>query len=259
METQPLARELPRLAPAALEALARASGSLPPGRSMVNAVDIVLAVLGLDGAGARVVEVVAPGRLAEVEAVLAGGQAAVPHGATDFGELDMPDGSVVYMDVTAREVVDGLADLVGRTADTKDLLLAESRRQSSVLVDALATLGIGGDRSILAPELAALAKRVGQDPAVGGRTLVSRPVRVHRANRPVRGSHCTCGVQGAASADLPGYGRPAGPVGPGNRGRRNRTRLGHRRTGYALASRRGAGDRPCGPPRTSGGRRRRGG
>jgi len=176
MSTAPLTRELPRLAPAALDAIGLAAGSLPPQRGRVNAVDLVLAVLGQDRAGARVVDVLAPGHLARIEDRLRAVQSAVPPGATAYGELDLPGGTTVALDITARELFDRLARLAGRTADTKALLLAEAARPESALVAALADLGLGGAPASIAMQLDALARRVGDDPTTGAQAVVFRPI-----------------------------------------------------------------------------------
>jgi len=176
MDTQPLTQELPRFSPEAVEAVARAAAALPAGRGRLNAVDLVLATLGRDGAGTRLVEVLAPGRLAHLESLLGAAQAVVAPAAASFGEVDLPDGTTASLDVTAREVFDALATRSGRTADTRDLLLAEASRPTSVLIDALASLGAGGERDTLAPQLVALARRVGADPVAGAAVLVFRPL-----------------------------------------------------------------------------------
>jgi hypothetical protein len=176
MTTSPLTRELPRLAPAALEAIDRAAGSLPPNRGRLNAVDLVLAVLAADQAGARVVDVLAPGHMARIEDRLRAVQSTVAPGAAVFGELDLPRGTTATLDITAREVFDQLARLAGRTADSKDLLLAEATRPESALVAALADLGLGGSPSSLPMQLDALARRIGNDPTTGAQVVVYRQI-----------------------------------------------------------------------------------
>ena len=86
MNAHALTQDLPRLAPAAVEAIRRAAGALPPGRQRVNAVDVVLALLALDGAAARVVDVLAPGRIEQVEDALRAVQSTVAPGAESRGE-----------------------------------------------------------------------------------------------------------------------------------------------------------------------------
>ena len=171
MTTSPLTRELPRLTPSAVDALVRAVAALPAGRSTLHAADIVLAVLGLDQAGAREVQVDY-------------GRGRLPATAASFGEVDLPGGATAVLDATAREVLDRLARLAGRTADTKDMLLAESSRPESVLVKALVDLGLGGAPASIAPQLEALARRVGNDPCDGARVLVYRPLGTSPADGP---------------------------------------------------------------------------
>ncbi len=184
MTTSPLTRELPRLTPSAVDALVRAVAALPAGRSTLHAADIVLAVLGLDQAGARVVDVLAPGHLTRVEVQVDYGRGRLPATAASFGEVDLPGGATAVLDATAREVLDRLARLAGRTADTKDMLLAESSRPESVLVKALVDLGLGGAPASIAPQLEALARRVGNDPSDGARVLVYRPLGTSPADGP---------------------------------------------------------------------------
>jgi MoxR-like ATPase len=171
----PLTRELPRLAPAAVAAIARAADALPSGRSRLNAVDLVLAILDTDCAGARVVDVLAPGRLGVVIERLRMEQVSVSPGSERFGEVDLPSGTVAALDGSAREVFDRLSGLAGRTADTKDLLRAEATRRTSVVIETLAALGLGGPPDALVPQIEALAARTADDDRSGAQLLVYRP------------------------------------------------------------------------------------
>lgn len=193
----------------------RAVAGLPTGRPALNAADIVLAVLGLDRAGARVVDVLAPGHLARIEAQLDYGRGLLPPGAASFGEADVAAGVTATLDATAREVFDRLARLAGRTADTKDLLLAEVGRPESVLVKALADLGLGGAPASIAPQLEALAKRVGDDPSEGARTLVYRPLGTSPADGPAAAAPREGPYAGPIDRTAAGdWSPPAGPAFP---------------------------------------------
>ena len=149
---------------------------MPPGRHRLNAADIALAVLQANGAGARVVEVLAPGELDRIESQLRSLRAEISGGAELFGEVDLPSGVTVELDATARDVFDRLARYAGRTVDTKELLLAEAMRPRSVVLQVLADLGLGGSRETLLPQLEALAERVGDDPTRSAAVLVYRPM-----------------------------------------------------------------------------------
>jgi MoxR-like ATPase len=184
MNTQPLTVELPRLAPAAVEALRSAATGIAGLRERLNASDLLLAVLAQDGAAARVLDVLAPGRIGEIEEALRAARGAVGPGAASYGEVDLPDGTTVTLDTTAREVLDRLAGWAGRTVDTKAILVAEAQRPRSLVVDAVASLGVGGSPASLAPQIEALARRTGDDAKAGARLLVFRPVGVLAADIP---------------------------------------------------------------------------
>jgi len=82
----------------------------------------------------------------------------------------------VALAASGREVFDNLAQWAGRTAGSEDLLLAEAARPESVLVRALASMGLGGAPASLAPQLEALANRVGtSEPVADAPLLVYRP------------------------------------------------------------------------------------
>jgi len=171
----PLVRELPRFSPEAVEALERAAAAAR-GRRRLSAIDVLLAVLEADSAAARVIEVLAPGRLATVEAWLRRAQDSLGlGGGIDFGEIDLPSGTRVGIDGSARELLDRLASRAGRTAGTKALLLAEAQRTAPIIVEALTDIGSGGSTSSIAPQLEALASRVGKDKAGPTAAVMYRP------------------------------------------------------------------------------------
>ena len=171
----PLARPLPRLTGDAVVAIIRAAQQLPPGRTHLGAVDIVLSLLGLDGPAARMVDVLAPGRLADIELDLRASQEA-GGGRQDYGEIDLPDGTRLKLDATGRELFDRLAATPRRKADTKRVLLADVARPDSALLGALDRVGGGGGSDSLAMQLEALAARVGNDGSGAARRLVYRPI-----------------------------------------------------------------------------------
>ncbi len=181
---QPLVRALPRFTPEALDALRRAWAMVPPGRGRLHVADVVLAVLGLDGAGARLVDVLAPGRLNAIEDRLRAVQANLGGGAV-FGEIDVPAGAeagagapltTMALDATARTLFDDLARRAGGTCGTKTLLIAEAGRPESALVASLQALGVGGAAATIAPQLEALAKRIGDDARSPLLPVVFRPI-----------------------------------------------------------------------------------
>ncbi len=172
----PLTQPLPRLAPLALRAFQVAIERLPANRHCLSAVDLLLGALEQDGGAARVIDILAPGHLARIEAQLQVVQGGLGAGALSFGELDLPDGRTVAVDLGLREVLDSLAQTPNRTADTRSLLVAESGRAQSAIVGALIDLGLGGAPSSLAPQIAALAGRTAADPATGNALLVFRPL-----------------------------------------------------------------------------------
>jgi hypothetical protein len=175
MPDAPLARPLPRFTPAALDALLRAADLVPAGRARLSAVDVVLATLGLDGPAARLVDVLAPGRLNTIEDILRREQAS-RSGGDPWGEIDLPDGRTIALDGSARALFDRLARREGRTVDSKRLLLEEAHLRDSTLIDAMAALGVGGAPDSLAPQLEALSRHVGEDSGDEKRSLVYRPI-----------------------------------------------------------------------------------
>jgi hypothetical protein len=141
--TTPLTKPLPRFAPLALQALGTAVERLPANRHCLSAVDLVLACLGQSAGAARVLDVLAPGHLLRVETQLQALQSSLGGGALSYGDLDLPDGRTVSVDLSLREVLDQLALDPDRPADTRTLLVAESARGQSVVVGALIDLGNG--------------------------------------------------------------------------------------------------------------------
>ncbi|MCB0215872.1 MAG: AAA family ATPase [Chloroflexi bacterium] len=176
MNEMPLTRKLPRFAPAALRALARATDHMPAARRRLSALDVAVALLEDDNAGTRVLDVLAPGHIPRIEAWLEQARAQLPTSAASFGELDLPDGRSVELDATARELFDLLAGDPDRGADTRRLLVAEVLRADSSIVEALSELGLGGSPAALAPQIEALAKRTAADPATGAAGLIYRPL-----------------------------------------------------------------------------------
>jgi hypothetical protein len=182
----PLVRPLPRFTPEALEALRRAWAMVPPGRGRLNVTDIVLAVCGLDGAGARLLDVLAPGRLNMIEDRLRASQANLSSGDA-FGEIDVPDtvenvaGSpltTMALDGTARDLFDALAKRSSGVCSTKTLIIVEAERAESAVVGTLQAIGVGGGPATIAPQLEALAKRIGDDRREPLLTVVYRPMGV---------------------------------------------------------------------------------
>lgn len=171
----PLARPLPFFSADALAAIVRAAQQLPPGRTRLGAADIVAALLGQDGPAARMVDVLAPGRLSAVEAALRAAQA-VGGGWDVYGEVDLPDGTRLVLDATGRELFDRLAATPNRRADSKRVLLADVARPQSALLEALARAGTSAGPDSLAMQLEALSERVGRDGAADARRLVYRPI-----------------------------------------------------------------------------------
>jgi len=223
----PLARPLPSFTAEAVGALAEAWRSAAP-RGRANAIDVVLAILGRDGPGARAVDVLAPGRLALVERTLAAWRSAVT-GGPSFGELDLPDGTLVVLDGTVRELLDRLAAQQQRPVDTRALLLAEAARPGSALVDALVELGAAASRESATMQLAALSERVGGDPPGPLQMLVYRPIGA--AAEPARAERSRYGGPVDRSA-------PAGGAIP--------ARPSPTRSGQAVDA--GAQRAPAGPP-----------
>jgi hypothetical protein len=133
------------------------------------------------------------GRLGDVEGYLRSLRSALTGTGDSYGELDLPDGVTVRLDPTSRELFDRLARLAGRTATTKDVLLAEAGRPNSAIVSTLVALGSGGSAGTLAPQLEALARRVGGEATDGALVLGYRPVGEPprpdgpAGNRPVAG------------------------------------------------------------------------
>ena len=171
----PLTRPLPPFSGDALVAIIRAAQQLPPGRMHIGAVDIVSALLGLDGPAARMVDVLAPGRLDDVEQEL---RAAQESGGArqDYGEIDLPDGTRLVLDASGRELFDRLAAAPNRRADTKRVLLADISRPDSALLGALGRAGVGSGPDSMAMQLEALAARVGNEGAGDARRVVYRPI-----------------------------------------------------------------------------------
>jgi hypothetical protein len=176
MDATAAPRELPRLSPEAVAALRRAADGLPPGRDRLNAADVVLGLVATDTSAAQVLHILSSGRLGDVEAYLRTLRASLGAGGNTFGELDLPEGVTAQLDPTTRELCDRLARMAGRTATTKDVLLAEAGRQTSVTVSTLVALGIGGSGGTLLPQLEALAKRVGGESTDGAVVLSYRPL-----------------------------------------------------------------------------------
>ncbi len=171
----PLARPLPMLSGDAVVAIIRAAQQLPPGRTHLGAVDIVVALLGLDGPAARMVDVLAPGRLNDIERELRAVQE-VGGGRQDYGEIDLPDGTRLVLDSTGRELFDRLAATPNRRADSKRVLLADVSRPKSALLEALERVGVGAGHDSMAMQLEALAERVGTESSGVVRRLVYRPI-----------------------------------------------------------------------------------
>ncbi|MCC7019640.1 MAG: AAA family ATPase [Ardenticatenales bacterium] len=180
----PLVRPLPRFTPDALEALRRAWALVPPGRGRLNVADIVLAVCGMDGAGARLIDVLAPGRLNMIEDRLRATQANLSPGDA-FGEIDVPDTvenvagrplTTMGLDGTVRELFDALAKRSSGVCSTKTLIIVEAERAESAVVGTLQAIGVGGGPATIAPQLEALAKRIGDDRREPLLTLVYRPL-----------------------------------------------------------------------------------
>ncbi|MFN8423089.1 MAG: AAA family ATPase [Anaerolineae bacterium] len=224
----PLVRALPRFTPEALEALRRGWAMVPPGRARLHVVDILLGVLGQDGAGARVVDILAPGRLNAIEDRLRAVQANLSGGDV-FGEIDVPDGAesgpnapltTMALDGTARELFDALAKRSGGVCGTKTLMTVEAERADSAIVATLGALGVGGAPATIAPQFEALAKRIGEDRrepllAVVYRPLGTtpgsqRPVAWDRWEGPIDRSGGVPVDQGAWPV-APREGSPAGP------------------------------------------------
>jgi energy-coupling factor transporter ATP-binding protein EcfA2 len=174
--TAPLTKPLPRFAPLALRALSTAVEQLPANRHCLSAVDLLVSALAQSGGAARVLDVLAPGHLVRIEALLQAQQSSLGAGALSYGDLDLPDGRSVSVDLSLREVLDQLALAPDRTADTRSLLTAESARGESTVLGALIDLGLGGTPSSLAPQIAALAGRTAPDPATGHALVVFRPL-----------------------------------------------------------------------------------
>ncbi len=194
MHTVPLAAPLPRFTAPAVAAIDRAARGLPPGRSQVHAVDLLLALLAEGGRARQVLEVLAPGRLGEVLGELAEIAQAVRDAGEPYGELELPSGTALQLGPSARETFDGLSSLAGHTADTAMVLLVEALRPHSDVVAVLSTFGIGGPASSLAPQIRALVERLPLTEPLAGRPLILyRPL----GNRP-------------AAADL--YPSSAGPI-----------------------------------------------
>ena len=184
--TTPLTKPLPRFAPLALQALGTSVERLPANRHCLSAVDLVLACLGQSAGAARVLDVLAPGHLLRIETQLQALQGSLGGGALSYGDLDLPDGRTVSVDLSLREVLDHLALDPDRPADTRTLLVAESARSQSVIVGALIDLGLGGAPGSLAPQIAALAGRTAPDPAAGNALVVFRPLGQTPAESPFR-------------------------------------------------------------------------
>ena len=176
MSTLPLTLPLPRFTPDALAALRRAADGLPAGRAFVSAADLVAAVLAEDNAAARLIDILAPGRLGDVTARLDRARSMVGPSAERFGELDLPGGTLVSLDASSRATFDRLVPLAERTAGVKELLVAEAGRPKSVLVGVLTELGLGGTPASLAPQLAAMAPRVAAESMTGAGRVVYRPI-----------------------------------------------------------------------------------
>jgi hypothetical protein len=176
MNTPPNAPELPRLSPEAVLALRRAADGLPPGRDRLHAADVLLALVATDNSAAQVLHILTGGRLGDVEQYLRALRAGIPAGGDSFGGVTLPDGVELRLDPTTREVFDRLARLAGRTATTKDVLLAEANRQNSVTVATLVALGSGGSAATLAPQIEALARRVGGEVTDGALVLAYHPL-----------------------------------------------------------------------------------
>ncbi len=174
--TAPLTKPLPRFAPLALRALTTAVERLPANRHCLAAVDLLLTTLEQSGGAARVLDVLAPGHLVRIEVQLQALQSSLGGGALSYGDLDLPDGRTVSVDLTLRELLDQLALAPDRVADTRTLLLAESARGQSTVLGALIDLGLGGTPSSLAPQIAALAGRTAPDPTTGNALVVFRPL-----------------------------------------------------------------------------------
>jgi hypothetical protein len=175
MNETPLTQELPRFAPAAIEICIRAADDLPANRQRLNALDLALALLRVDCAGTRVLDVLTPGHIPRLEAWLEHARSSLGLGAASFGEIDLPEGRSLELDVTAREVFDRLALDPHRAADSRNILVAETQREESVVLDALIDLGLGGTPDALAPQIEALARRTAGDPASGAGRIVFRP------------------------------------------------------------------------------------
>ena len=220
MENPPLTRPLPRFTPPVLAAITRAAGALPPGRSRLAAADLVLAILEADSAGARMVDVLAPGRISAVIDRLRAVAAALPGGPDRFGELDLPAGNlpsggvpsgnlpsatVLALDASARALFDRLAALAGRTVGTKEILVAETARPDSALVDTLAALGLGGMPDSLGPQLAALAPHIGGEDATGAQILVYRPIGILPSEASLDRSRPYTGPVDRSAGPAPGW------------------------------------------------------
>ncbi len=177
----PLASPLPRFTAPTLAALEQAARGLPVGRSQVQAVDLLLALLAQDGRARRLLEVLAPGRLGDLLTELQAVAFSARDAAEPYGELELAGGTSLLLGPSAREVCDGLTSLSGRTADTATVLLVEALRPQSDLVAVMASAGIGGSPLGLASQVRALAERLPTDEPVAPRPLVVyRP----RGNRP---------------------------------------------------------------------------
>ncbi len=176
MNEMPLTQALPRFAPLATAVLARAADDLPAARRRLNALDVSLALLRSDCAGTRVLDVLAPGHVMRIQAWLEHARSTLPLGAAGFGEIDLPDGRTLELDATARALFDQLARDPDRGADTRRLLLAETSRAESEVLEALVDLGLGGSPDGLAPQLEALARRTAADPQTGSSAVIFRPM-----------------------------------------------------------------------------------
>ncbi len=180
---------LVRLTPEAVEAMAAAIDGLSPGRSLVGAADIVLAILTRPCAGRRLMDALAPGRVPDVTDALTGrldaAGARAGAAADAYGRYELPGGTGAEVSASGRRLFDRLTALAGRTADTARLLAFEAERPASDLVDVLVTLGLGGPPDAIKPQISALADRIGDNAPGGSRSVLFHPAGTPPAEEPV--------------------------------------------------------------------------
>ncbi|MFQ5459949.1 MAG: AAA family ATPase, partial [Anaerolineae bacterium] len=171
--------------PEAVEAMAAAIDGLSPGRSLVGAADIVLAILTRPCAGRRLMDALAPGRVPEVTDALTARLGAAGDAAGAYGRYELPGGAGAEVSASGRRLFDRLTAMAGRTADTARLLAFEAEGPASGLVDVLVTLGLGGPPDALQPQISALADRIRDDAPGGSRSVLFHPAGTAPAEEPV--------------------------------------------------------------------------